>query len=287
MSHVLTLSQLIERSVSETKKVLKTYILGSLIFLSIIIVARAIGTGFAAVGNLPEVHENFFLVIPLGLMAIFFILVSVFFQVLFNMFSLIFAVDRKSSIRSGITLSFRYFWRLLFGNIWLILRSYIWIGVFSIPFFIVGTNNQDAVMTLIGVLIALTAVVCGIYFFPRLAFTNIIQLKEKAGVCDSASRSMKYTQGYWGKIIGNNFLLMTGAFLVACAFVLVAALILFALAMITETFGDLALLIIGLPVGLVAVATAWVFSFACTIFLWIYMVEMYETLKKHPRVTAS
>ncbi len=282
MTQVLTFSQLLERSFAETKKLLKTFVLGALILLAIMIVARGIAAGLFALSDATFLKDDLAILIPVVLMGFVFTLISAFTQTLFNMFAIIVAVDRKNDLKAAIVKSCRYFWKLILGGIWIMLRSFVWIGLFALPFLIIGGNKENLGLILIGVLIAVAAMVCGLYFLPRLAFINIIQLKEHTGVRKSGELSLKYTDGYWGKIVGNNLLMMLCVMLASSALAAVYALVFFSLVFASDALGTIATVIIGISLGLAAVVGAFVYFCGLTLCMQMYIVEIYETMKAHP-----
>jgi hypothetical protein len=285
MTHVLTFSQLFERSFAETKKLLKTYILGALLLFTIMVVTRGIGAAFFAVSKVSIVADNLAVIVPVVLVGFIFSLASEVTKMLLNTFGLVLAVDRKKEIKAGIVKSSHYFWRLILGSIWMVLRSFVWIGIFAVPFLIIGMHERNVGVTLIGALIALAAIICGLYFLPRLAFINIIQLKEHTGVRKSADLSFHRTHGYWGKIVGNNLLMMLCVLLTSSALAAVYALVFFSLFFASQAMGNVVTAIIGLPLGLAGIVGAVVYFCGLTLCMQMYMVEIYETMKAHPRKT--
>src|SRR3989338_8063936 len=124
MTHVLTFSQLLERSFSGTKKLLKTYILGALILLTIMIVTRGIAAGLFVLSDASFLKDKLAVLIPIVIMGLIFTVISVITQILLNTFGLVLATDRKNEIKANLVKSCRYFWKLILGSIWTILFSF-------------------------------------------------------------------------------------------------------------------------------------------------------------------
>lgn len=93
----------------------------------------------------------------------------------------------------------------LFGVwVWAFLRSFAWIPIIGI--------------------------IPAIIFGPRMALAPVLLLEKNKGVTDSVSVSMNATQGYWGKIFGNAFLLGVAMFLTAIVASIIIGIVLMAVA---------------------------------------------------------
>lgn len=282
----LTFSQLVDRSYKATTPLLKTYILGALLLIVIFMIFRGIGTGLFLLADHPAFQDNLILVLTAGIIGLVFTVASIVVQMIQNMYALVVAVDRTKSVKAGIGKAFRYLWRLLLGGVWIMLRSFVWVSFFGIPFFILGADGNLGMM-LVGVIIVLGGAVCGISFLPLLSFTNIIQLKDGTRVRESAELSLKRTRGYWGKIVGNNLLMGLSVGFLTLAIFAVVALLGFMLVSMLESLSTAMKLLIGLPLGFIVGIAAIIFLFAITLFAQVYMVELYETIKANPKVLAS
>ncbi len=283
MAQALTFSQIITNSYAVTKTLLKTYVLGALLLIVISMIFRGIGALLFSVGEITVLSDNMMIVITAGVIGFAFTIVGVIFQMLQTMYALVLATDRTQTVKGGIQKAWRYLWRLLVGGMWIMLRSYTWIGFFSLPFFIIGADGENPAFLLIGMIIFIAAMVCAIFFLPRLAFVNVIQLKEGTGVKKSAQLSLDRTRGYWGKIVGNNILMGLSIGLATVAVALVAMLVGFMIVSLTDALGTAAMLIVGLPLGLVLIIGGALYFCAITLFSQIYMVELYETMKANPK----
>ncbi|MBP7114094.1 MAG: hypothetical protein KBA40_01435 [Candidatus Peribacteraceae bacterium] len=286
MTQPLTFSELVDRSYKAMQPLLKTYILGALLLIIVSLIFRGIGGGLIALADHPAVQENLVLVLTAVIIGFLCTIVSVIVQMAQNIYALVIAVDRTKNVKAGIRKTFQYLWRLLLGGIWIMLRSFGWISVFGLPFFILGANGNNG-MILIGGIIVLVGIVCALYFLPMLAYTNIIQLKDGTGVRESAELSLKRTQGYWGKIVGNNLLVGLCIGLTTVAIVAVVALLGFMLLSMLQSLNTTMMIVIGTPIGLIVGIAAMIYFFAITLFAQLFMVELYETIKAHPKITAS
>jgi len=283
MAQALTFSQLIDSSYKITKPLLKTYIIGALALMIISLILRGIASGLFSVAELPGIENNLIVLITTFLLGVVFAIVGTVFQILQTMYALIIAVDRTKDVKAGVRKTWKSLWKLVLGGMWLMVRSYSWISFFGLPLIVIGLRGNYDMLTILGSLILLVGIGFGIYLFPRLAFTNIVQLKDATGVRASANLSIQRTQGYWGKILGNNILVGLCVGLLTLAIVAVCALIGFMMITIVESIPPVIALIIGLPLGLALAIAAVIYFFAMTLFMRVYMVELYETIKANPR----
>lgn len=284
MAQALTFSQLIGNSYGVTKSLLKTYVLGAVLLIVISMIFRGIGAGLFSVAEIPALSHNMMIVITAGVIGFACTIVGVIFQMLQTMYALILATDRTKTVKAGIQKAWRYLWRLLLGGMWIVLRSYAWIGIFSLPFFILGGEGENPAFIMIGMVIFIAAMVCAICFLPRLAFVNVIQLKDGTGIRKSAELSLDRTQGYWGKIVGNNILMGLSIGLTTVALALIAMLIGFMIVSLSDALGTTVMLIVALPLGLTLIIGGALYFCAITLFTQVYMVELYETMKANPRL---
>ncbi|MDD5026835.1 MAG: hypothetical protein PHH13_05725 [Candidatus Peribacteraceae bacterium] len=74
--------------------------------------------------------------------------------------------------------------RVFLLNIWIVLRTFVWIPVIGI----------------------ITAIILG----PRFALAPVILLKENKSIFESASLSYTRSNGFWGKIFGNSLVVALG-----------------------------------------------------------------------------
>lgn len=286
MAQTLTFSQLIDSSYKVTRSLLKTYILGALVLMLISLLLRGISAGFFAVIELPTIENNLIVLITVFFLGIVFAIAGAIFQILQTMFALIVAIDRTKDVKAGVRKTWKSLWKLIVGGIWMMLRSFAWVAFLGLPFVAVGFDTHNQTLTMIGWLIVISGAGCGIYFFPRLIFTNVIQIKDGTGARASANLSIQRTEGYWGKIVGNNILMALSMMLLTGALFAVVALIGFMMVAILRALPTIVAVIIGLPVGLVLVIAAIIYFFGVTLFGQVYMVELYATIKANPKVAA-
>lgn len=284
MAQALTFSQIITNSYAVTKTLLKTYVLGALLLLFISIIFRGIGSGLFVVTDIPALSHNIMIVTTAAIIGFAFTIIGAIFQMLQTMYALVLATDRTQTVKGGIQKAWRYLWKLILGGLWMMVRSYVWITFLGIPFIVLGVEYNYMFLMVIGWLLFAAGAVCALYLMPLLAFTNIIQLQDGKGPRASAALSIERTDGYWGKIVGNNILMALSMMLLTGALVAVVALIGFMMVAILRALPTIVAVIIGLPVGLVLVIAAIIYFFGITLFGQVYMVEMYETIKANPRV---
>lgn len=284
MAHVLTFSEIIDRSLTATKKLLKTYILGSLALIVLYMILRGVGQGLFVLIAMPALQENLILIILAGIIGFCAFIVSFVLQFCQQCYALVLAVDQTNTIQKTLTKTMKNLWRLLLGGLWMFLRSFTWIAFFALPFFVIGADGSKPSMPMFGGLIILAAFVCALYFFPRLAFINIIQLKDGTGVRASANLSFERTAGYWGKIVGNQFLLMLCFALITAAIAAIVLLLVFMMSTLTQTLSMAMMLALGIPLGIIAVIAGAIYFFAIQLFMVLFAVELYETIKSSPRV---
>lgn len=287
MSHqALTFSEIVTRSYTTTLTLLKTYILGALLLTVASLVFRGIGGGLFALADLPAIKDNLGLFAVLGIIGLGFTIAGVIFQILQSMYALVIAVDHTKHVKAGILKAYRNLWRLILGLIWVMLRSFMWITFLSLPFFIISDTNQSPEMLMIGIALFIAGTVCSFFFMPRLMFTNVIQLKDGKGIRASAELSLQRTHGYWGKIVGNNIFMVLCVGLTSLAMVAVFALLGIAFISGMKSLGAIFIVIVGIPLGLIAFIISMIYFFAMALFMQIYQVELYETIKAHPRAKA-
>ncbi len=284
MAQALTFKQIIDRSYTVMTGLLKTYVLGSLLLFVIAIAGRFVGSGIFVAFESPALKENLALSVPLFLLAVAFMGVGVIAQMVQGNFALVLAVDRKCDVHPALKRSFLVLWRIILGGIWIMLRSFAWIGIFSIPFLIMGDRNPG--MAMIGWLLLGAAFICAIAFLPRLSFINVIQLRDGTGILESGELSLERTKGYWGKIVGNCFLFMLCIILTSAAIAGIYGLVVFSFVFASQSVGNAITLIVGIPLGLVAILAAALYFFGVALLARVYTVELYETIKAHPKVSA-
>jgi hypothetical protein len=91
--------------------------------------------------------------------------------------------------------AFEYFFPLVGLSVWIYLRSFLWI-----PFIGFALAFVSFPAFLLSVLIA---VILGAIFMPRFILSNVILVRNRRGILESAQASYEQTRGYWGKIVGN------------------------------------------------------------------------------------
>jgi hypothetical protein len=286
MTQALSFSEIVEKALKATKASLKTYVLGGLLLMVISITLRGIGQVMFALLNLPSFQNNIAAVIGIFVVGMCFIIVGAIVQVMQAYFGLVIATDRTIGVKQGLKKTYNNLWKLLLGGMWMALRSFAWVALIGLPFLAFGIESHNVGLTMIGGLIMLAGVVCALYFGPRLAFTNVIQLKDGVGCKKSAVLSIERTTGYWGKIVGNNLLLGLCFMLMSAAAILVLVFLAFVIAGLGHSHAVLAL-VIGLPVGLAAVVALTIYFFSLQLFAQMYMVELYETITANPRTVKS
>lgn len=283
MAQALTFSEIVYRSYKATASHLKTYILGALALIVLSMVMRGVGGGLFALTDTPMVSDNIILALSAGLIGLVFTVAGVLLQILQTMYALIIAVDRTQNVKAGVKKAWKYLWRLLLGGIWIMLRSFAWISLLGIPFLAVGASGQHDAFVLIGILLLVAGAICAVWFLPRLAFLNIIQLKDGSAVRASGEASVKRTKGYWGKIVGNNILLGLSLALLTAGIVALGAVLSLALIGLLQAANTAIALVVVIPLGLVAVIALAIYFFGLSLFTQMYMVELYETIKANPK----
>ncbi len=283
MAQALTFSEIVDRSFTLTKRLLKTYVLGALALIALSMAMRGIGGGLFALADVPMIHDNIVLMLTVGCIGLAFAIAGVLLQVLQTMYTCVIAVDRKKDVKAGVRKAWKYLWRLILGGIWTTIRSFVWIGILGIPFLAAGVSGRNTGLVLIGILLFIAGATCGVWFLPRLSFVNIIQLKEGSSVRASAEASMKRTKGYWGKIVGNNLLMSLSVGLVTLAIVALGAMLGFALIGFFYATNMTLALIIAIPLGLIVAIAFVLYLFAISLFARIFQVELYETIKANPK----
>lgn len=287
MTHeALTFSEIADRSYKATVSLLKTYMVGAIVLVGLSLVLRGIAAGLFSIADMPEFHSNLVVVLMAGIIGVACAVASVLLQILQTMYALVVAVDRSKDVKISILKAWRYLWRLILGGIWIMLRSFAWITCLAIPFLAVGAIEKNFGVAMIGVVLFIAGIICAIVFLPRLSFTNVIQLKDGTGIRVSANLSLQRTQGYWGKIVGNNLLVALSMGLLTVAIFMASMLIVVALAGTIRALGPFMALLVGIPLGLVAVISGIIYIAGVTLFVRMYLVELYETIKDHPKVKA-
>lgn len=288
MTQVLTFSELMNRSFQLTKSLLRTFVVGSLILMAISFVFRFLGGGLLTLSDSAPVSKNVGLLVSLSLMGIASTVVGAVVQVLQNVYGLVLAIDRKTDVQAGIKKAWKSLWKLILGGIWIAIRSFGWIAVIGIPFIAFGLETHQSGLTVVGVILMVAGFVAVFILGPRLAFTNIIQLKDGSGVRASANASIKRAQGYWGKIVGNSFLMSLLVMLTSIAFFAVMGLIGVAVVFfLGQVRSSVLNLTIGLPLGFIAIIASVVYISGVTLFSRIFIVELHETILANPRSTKA
>lgn len=285
MTQALSFSEVFDRSYKATLGLLKTYIVGAFVLIVLSFLFRGLGSVIFIVLDMPVLSDNLALTVAAGIIGIACLIVSVVLQIMMTMYALVVAVDRTTDIKAGIRKTWRYLWKLMLGGIWIYLRSFAWISLLGLPFVAIGAATETSGMLLLSMPFFFVGAICAIASLPLLLFTNIIQLQEGTGVRASATLSLARAQGYWGKIVGNNILmsLSVGAAVIGLSLVVILCGVV--VGMLAPSLGRM-ILVVSIPLGIVGVFGTVIAFAGATLFMRMFLVELYETIKANPRAVA-
>lgn len=278
MSHPATFSELFHDSYALTRSLLRTYVNGAVLLIIIIIAGRSLGSAlFSAVAH---AEGQIGTQAILGLVGAALMLTSLIAQMMQQVFALVLVIDRSTEIKPTLKKALRFLLPVIGGGIWIFLRSFAWIVFLSLPFFAVGQDYPIGYV--LGGLVLIAGLACWLFYFPRLSFVNVIQLREGTGIRKSANLSFERTYGYWGKIVGNNILFSLCMLLCLAGVCVVGALPVVIGYGLYYAFGMAVALIISIPLGLAAAAIIVVVFFGIALFPQVYLVKLYDTIQANP-----
>lgn len=127
----------------------------------------------------------------------------------FSLYVLIVLYDEhtgwKSTLRKALALILPFLWL----SIWIFIRSFIWIPLAillggPIILSLLGATGVVSILLFFAVVAILFLF---FYHLPRLQFGQVLLIKEGKKARQCVEESFLRTQGYWGKIVGNQLLL--------------------------------------------------------------------------------
>ena len=169
---------------------------------------------------------------------------------------LLLAHTSKTSLAILLHRSAQEMFRLLALTLWIFLRSFLWLP-FVLPFIAFFYPRL--------ILLLILAWIPALLLLPRFALASVILVGHREGITESARISFDHTKGYWGKILGNLFLVR-----------LLLLVALWLLGMFSTAVGMLGLPL--LPALLRSIATQASVAFVC-----IFLTELTQTVMAHPK----
>lgn len=283
-THIATFSEILKKSIDPTKKYIWTYVLGILLIGAMWLVLRVISSVLFAIAGMNGA--------PLAVIVVFvtlgiaFGLLMYIVQFLPTLFPLVTILEESRDVIGSLKKSFSFILRAFLISVWVVLRSFAWLAVIGVCLIGIASlmKNQAIELPLVGLgsLFILAGVIASLVFLPRFSFAFIILVKEdaKARVC--VRESYKRTYGYWGKIVGNTFLLgllFLGVFVLfglagGLTAVLVIGLSQSGMTVVASIIG----VVLGIIIGLGFIA----FAFLCNLLGTVFKIKLYETIHAHP-----
>jgi hypothetical protein len=80
-------------------------------------------------------------------------------------------------------------------------------------------------LEVVGLLVILCGIVAAVFFGPRMMGAFVLLVRDRKGIGESVSVSIRRTQGYWGKLFGNSLLFALCMIVIAFAVMFVVAIV--------------------------------------------------------------
>lgn len=279
-------AELFRESVRITKMLWKPLILGTLLFLALmllLVVLVVTGMTLTGVASLPEgaLPTLPMLLTNMGIVFLFVILM-VFVSWGMATYTQLLAVERHHTTLSALRRVPSLMMPLGYVWLWMFLRMYLWVPALIIVLSLLLSRGNELFTAMMTLLCALAIFVLSIVFAPRVLFAPVILIEEKVRPLESVKRSEARTKGYWGKVTGNWLLLMVVLWFFSFGMQTLAGGTYEWLAALFLGESALGVKVLSVVVGLV-LGVAYMFVYTLMNFVPpVFVAQLHRTLKDHP-----
>jgi hypothetical protein len=283
-THLATFSEILKKSIDPTKKYILTYVLGILLIGAMWLALRVVSSVLFTIADMNGAP----LVVSVvsAVVGIVFGLLMYIVQFLPTLFPLVTILEESRDVIGSLKKSFSFILRSFLISVWVFLRSFAWLALIGACLIAVPTlvKSQAIEVPLVGLgsLFILAGMISALILFPRFSFAFIILVKEHAKARACVRESYKRTYGYWGKIVGNTFLIGLVFLGVFVLFWLAGALTAVLVIGLSQSGMTVAAWIIGIVLGIIIGLGFIAFVFLCNLLGTVFKIKLYETIHAHP-----